>query len=124
MWECPRCHESVESSFDLCWNGGTTKEGVVDPGFQRVEEIPSPPDSSLDAQLAERFVCAKCKHHGATVKRIATTGTSVSKILDIQHNIFIAASCPSCGYTEIYNPEVLEGKPMLGTVLDAIFGMV
>lgn len=77
---------------------------------------------SLEEQLGQRFVCAKCRTQGAKVKRISAAGTGISKILDIQHNQFIAASCTHCGFTEIYNPEVLEGKKHLGSILDVLFG--
>jgi predicted nucleic-acid-binding Zn-ribbon protein len=77
---------------------------------------------ALDEQLAQRFLCSKCEHHGAHVKRFAATGTGLSKMFDIQHNQFIAASCQNCGYTEIYNPEIMEGKSSLSDVFDVIFG--
>jgi predicted nucleic-acid-binding Zn-ribbon protein len=77
---------------------------------------------SLEDQFAVRFVCSKCNSNGATTKRISTGGTGISKILDIQHNQFIAVSCRNCGFTEVYNPEVLEGKRHLGTILDVLFG--
>jgi len=76
----------------------------------------------LDDQLRERFVCSKCKSSGALVKRFAATGTGFSKMFDIQHNHFIAVSCKNCGFTEIYNPEVLEGKDGLGNLFDILFG--
>lgn len=76
----------------------------------------------LDEQISSRFTCTKCKQHGAEVKRIATTGAGLSKLLDIQHNQFLAASCRNCGYTEIYNPDMLGDKRKLGTILDVLFG--
>jgi len=30
-------------------------------------------------------------------------------------------SCKNCGFTELYNPEVLEGKRTLGSILDVLF---
>jgi len=77
---------------------------------------------ALQEELGSRFVCSKCQTHGATVKRISAAGTGISKLFDIQHNQFIAASCTHCGFTEIYNPEVLEGKRHLGTIFDILFG--
>ncbi len=77
---------------------------------------------SLEDQLATRFVCTKCKNQGASIKRISTAGTGLSKLFDIQHNQFVTASCRHCGYTEVYNPEVLEGKRHLGSILDILFG--
>lgn len=77
---------------------------------------------TLDQRLAEQFLCVKCNNRGAKVKRIATTGTGLSKMFDIQNNTFIAVSCHYCGYTEIYNPEILEGRDDAGTILDILFG--
>jgi predicted nucleic-acid-binding Zn-ribbon protein len=76
----------------------------------------------LEEQLETRFVCPKCRTHGAKVKRISTAGTGISKIFDIEHNQFLATSCTNCGFTEIYNPEILEGKRHLGSILDVLFG--
>jgi len=75
----------------------------------------------LDEQFASRLACQKCKQTGAEVKRIAATGTGISKMLDIQHNQFLAVSCRNCGFTEIYNPGMLEEKRTLGTILDVLF---
>ena len=77
---------------------------------------------SLEDQLAVRFRCAKCESTGGRTKRISAAGSGLSKLLDIQHNQFITVSCNHCGYTEVYNPEVLEGKRQLGTILDVLFG--
>ena len=77
---------------------------------------------NIDNQIAQRFKCEKCHQTGASVKRIAATGTGISKIFDIQHNRFIAASCQNCGYTEFYNPDMLKNPSRVGTVLDVLFG--
>ncbi|ATW28245.1 zinc ribbon domain-containing protein [Candidatus Formimonas warabiya] len=77
---------------------------------------------NLDHEIERRFVCAKCGNVRASVKRFAATGTGLSKLFDIQHNEFIAVSCQQCGFTELYNPEILEGKNNLSNILDLIFG--
>ncbi len=77
---------------------------------------------NLEDQMATRFKCGKCDSSGAVVKRIAMSGAGLSKLLDIQHNQFITVSCNNCGFTEVYNPEVLEGKRQLGNILDVLFG--
>ena len=77
---------------------------------------------SLDDDLARRFRCVKCKHQGGHVKRFAATGTGLSRMFDIQHNKFIAVSCAHCGFTEIYNPQILEGKSVGSDILDVLFG--
>ena len=48
---------------------------------------------SIDRQLAQRFRCVKCHSIGASNERIAVTGTGLSKLMDVQHNKFIALSC-------------------------------
>ena len=75
----------------------------------------------LDTALAERFVCSKCESKGGKTKRFAATGTGLSRMLDIEQHLFIAVSCKNCGYTEIYNPDMLEDRDDLSAVLDALF---
>lgn len=77
---------------------------------------------SMEDQLRERFVCPKCSHREAAAKRIATTGAGLTRFLDVQHNQFVAVSCGHCGYTELYNPEVFEGRSDIANVFDALFG--
>jgi uncharacterized protein YbjQ (UPF0145 family) len=37
MWNCPKCGERHEDSFEICWNCGTAQDGTEDPGFERAE---------------------------------------------------------------------------------------
>ncbi|MBN1424093.1 zinc ribbon domain-containing protein [Candidatus Fermentibacteria bacterium] len=76
----------------------------------------------MDEQLASIFRCPKCGHSGAIARRFAGTGTGLTRLLDIQHNKFVSLSCRNCGFTELYDPTVLEGSSNLGTILDALFG--
>jgi len=75
----------------------------------------------LDENLGRRFVCCKCKNSGGVTKRVAMTGTGISKLFDIQHNKYVSISCRRCGYTEFYNPRILEEQSRLGDILDVIF---
>ncbi|MBD3235073.1 MAG: hypothetical protein GF330_00015 [Candidatus Eisenbacteria bacterium] len=77
---------------------------------------------SLDDTLATRFVCSKCRSQGGHAERLATTGTGLSKLFDIQHRHYIAVSCTRCGYTELFNPKILGQQRKLGTILDILFG--
>ncbi|MBX6313805.1 MAG: hypothetical protein IRY99_12940 [Isosphaeraceae bacterium] len=46
MWTCPKCGAKVDPSFDVCWQCGTSREGVEDPSFvpaDQAEPIPDPP---------------------------------------------------------------------------------
>ncbi|GAB3928403.1 zinc ribbon domain-containing protein [Larkinella terrae] len=77
---------------------------------------------NLEQEIASRYSCVKCRNNVVYIKRIATTGTGLSRIFDIEHNVFIACSCTRCSYTEFYNPEFLEGKDNLTNILDLLFG--
>jgi hypothetical protein len=33
MWICPKCGEEIEAGFDICWQCGTSPEGLEDPDF-------------------------------------------------------------------------------------------
>ena len=37
MWDCSKCGERHEDSFDVCWNCGTAQDGTDDPDFRRAE---------------------------------------------------------------------------------------
>lgn len=79
--------------------------------------------NSVEKEIEQRFVCAKCKSTGAEVKSLAMSGTGLSRLFDIQHNRYIFASCKNCGYSEVYNLDILEGRrDDLGTILDIMFG--
>ena len=47
MWTCPKCGEEVEETFEVCWNCGTSKEGVPDPTFERADDADMRRDSSV-----------------------------------------------------------------------------
>ena len=76
----------------------------------------------IEKEIESRFVCAKCRSNGAEVKSLAMTGTGISRLLDIQHNRYIFASCNNCEYTEVYNLDILKGsKDRVGNILEVIF---
>ena len=56
---------------------------------------------SIEEMIERRFVCTKCRHN---------------------HYLFVA--CSSCGYVEVFDPDVLKGKKQgqVGTILDILFG--
>ena len=39
MWRCSNCSESIDSSFEVCWNCGTSSTGEPDQDFRRAEQI-------------------------------------------------------------------------------------
>ena len=71
--------------------------------------------------LAREFVCKRCRQIGAHVERLAMSGTGFSRFFDIQPYRYAFVSCNNCGYTEIFNLKMLEGKDDLGTFIDILF---
>ena len=71
--------------------------------------------------LAQEFVCKRCRQVGAQVERLAMSGTGFSRFFDIQPYRYAFVSCSNCGYTEIFNLKILEGKDDLGTFIDILF---
>jgi len=76
----------------------------------------------IEEQLRMHFKCTKCNNDTAETKTISASGAGISKLFDIQHNRFVTVTCRNCGYTEMYNPDILKGKDNLGTILDILFG--
>lgn len=46
--------------------------------------------------------CPKCGEIETDVGAIATTGSGISRLFDIQTNSFQVVSCTNCGYSELY----------------------
>jgi len=77
--------------------------------------------NKTDELLAEEFACARCGHKGAHVERLAMTGTGLSAWFEIQKYRYAFVSCTHCGYTEVYNLRMLEGKDDLRAFLEILF---
>jgi len=77
--------------------------------------------TKADELLAREFVCARCGHQGAKVERLSMSGTGLSRLFEIQPYRYAFVSCNNCGYTEVYNLRILEGKDNLGTFLEILF---
>jgi hypothetical protein len=52
MWTCPKCGAKVDASFEVCWQCGTTADGVEDPTFVPADAAP-PTESPLDLDMPE-----------------------------------------------------------------------
>ncbi|MBN1230496.1 MAG: hypothetical protein JXA19_01385 [Anaerolineales bacterium] len=74
-----------------------------------------------DIELSKKFVCTHCGQKGAVVERLAMTGTGLSRLLEIQHHRYAFVSCKQCGYTEVFNLQILEGRDDLGTFIELLF---
>lgn len=72
-WECPNCHESVESQFDACWNCGTTRDGTQDEAFKDAD--PAVPE---DLAEAANPYTAPQSEPGSPVRTVAGSDICVS----------------------------------------------
>lgn len=78
----------------------------------------------IEDEISASFKCPKCGVQRAKVKKLAMTGASFfDRWMDWQRNKYYFVTCLNCGYTEVYDAEVLEGKKdVLGDLFDLIFG--
>lgn len=131
MIECPWCSKEVEIRNGRCPQCQRRLDTVTEADFEVNEpafsfdttSFASHPDDAHN-MIIERFRCAKCGHAECVAKEVAMTGTGLSKLFDIQHHHYLFVSCANCGYVEIYNPNILNGKKsgQLGTIMDILFG--
>lgn len=59
MWRCSQCDESVDDTFDVCWNCGAAIDGTVNPGFRPEPDDPAVPDPGEDADSVPTSVSAQ-----------------------------------------------------------------
>ena len=62
----------------------------------------------------QAFECAKCHAHEYSTGEIRTTGSGLSRFLNIQNQKYATVSCKECGYTELYR---LDGRGV-GNIVD------
>ncbi|ELZ38983.1 zinc ribbon domain-containing protein [Halorubrum tebenquichense] len=46
--------------------------------------------------------CPKCGGTATETDEIATSGTGLTKMFDVQNRSFLVVSCAECGYSELY----------------------
>ncbi len=64
--------------------------------------------------MSGNWECPKCGCKQYDTDKIATTGSGLSKIFDVQNRKFTAVICTNCTYTEFYRSETNT----LGNVFD------
>jgi transposase len=67
VWQCVKCREQVETSFAVCWNCGTSREGVEDPDFRKADAAGPEPEAITELALSQeapapkrRAACPEC----------------------------------------------------------------
>ena len=51
------------------------------------------------------FVCAKCSSSTYKTGELRTTGSGLSRFLNIQNQKYSTVACSECGYTELYRTD-------------------
>lgn len=51
MWQCAKCLENLEDTFDVCWHCGTSQDGAEDPDFPKADDVSAA--SNLEAMTDE-----------------------------------------------------------------------
>ena len=79
-WTCARCHRAIDSTLEVCWACGTSRDGVMDPTFEPVEEIPSDGGPALaDLPLVPPVITSEPADADAEATGAADDATSASE---------------------------------------------
>ena len=60
------------------------------------------------------YACVKCKQTEYRKGELRTTGSGLSRFLNLQNQKYATVSCSGCGYTELYR---LDGSG-IGNIFD------
>ncbi len=63
---------------------------------------------------SRHYSCAKCSATEFATGELRTTGSGISRFLNVQNQKYATVSCKECGFTEIYK---LDGSG-IGNVFD------
>src|SRR5258708_39845010 len=75
MWQCSKCREKVEDTFEVCWNCGTARDGTEDPSFKRADDDSAgQADSSAEEENAITVDTRATPRASRARKVIVTTG--------------------------------------------------
>jgi hypothetical protein len=96
---CPECGAKASASWSFCRNCEQSLDDAVP-----ADNLVSTEDGLVDLMEGRDGSegCPKCGHTDAEVDDIATTGTGLSRLFDIQNRRYRAVTCTRCGYTEFY----------------------
>jgi hypothetical protein len=113
MWQCVKCGETHEDSFDACWNCGTSREGTEDPSFHKVEDVDPEAEAGAGADVGGQgdesplscprcdcpldYVGTKAFHEGP---RWGFLGDLAE--LFVNKERFDVYCCPRCGRVEFF----------------------
>jgi predicted nucleic-acid-binding Zn-ribbon protein len=113
---CPECRHEVLPEHLEGKESGSSQDGDAGVGTAVGD------DMNEIHSIEHNYACAKCGHNECKTAEVAMTGTGLSKLLDIQHHVYLFVSCIRCGGVDIYDPSVLRGRQAgtFGTMLDLL----
>lgn len=76
-----------------------------------------------DAKLSRLYRCDRCRSYGAKVRRIATTGKGLTRMMDWKVHEFIVASCLYCGLIQQFDPSIVDQEARGWTLADFFFDL-
>ena len=65
----------------------------------------------------KKYSCIKCKGSEYASGELRTTGSGITRILNLQNQRYQTISCSNCGYTELYKK---GGGGLGGNILDVL----
>jgi len=98
---CPECGTEASADWTFCRSCEVSLEDA-EPADGRLM-VRNDGETVAVSELVEGETgCPKCGHMEAELDDIATTGTGLTRLLDVQNRRYRAVSCTRCGYTEFY----------------------
>jgi predicted nucleic-acid-binding Zn-ribbon protein len=65
----------------------------------------------------QQYSCVKCEATEYATGEIRTTGSGLSRFLNLQNQKFTTVSCSNCGYTEVYR---MDAGGKIGNIFDIL----
>lgn len=107
---CSSCGSKAPASWSFCRN---CESSLADA--EPAEQASPVTDANTVGDIQEAG-CPKCGTEDAEVDTIATTGSGLSRMFDIQTRQFRVVTCTNCGFSEFYRGQDAE------IVLDLFLG--
>lgn len=92
---CASCGARAPTSWSFCRGCDASLVDARSPD-EGPPDLPEEPAPTLDDG------CPKCNCEEAEIDSIATTGTGLSKLFNIQTRQYKVVTCTNCGYSELY----------------------
>lgn len=151
MWQCAKCRKDLEDRLDVCWNCGTLKNGVEDPGFckadnpfvnleqtSRVDPLqgtaeknpfldfePGMSDASLISPNKQQTSASEIKPRHVPAKGYLADSVSLSPVGAIVGGVVGAVVRPTAVYFAVGEQlqEVYVGSAVIGLFVGVLSGL-